>query len=86
MMPQDFTTITTGKTALDVVEGMFDLLSHETLIKEIVPEPTHWPVLNSLSFLAKAEKAISIYQQVFLLLNSDQAGVSAAERRLTRGD
>lgn len=81
--PKDYTSFDRGKSALAVVEGMFDFLSHEVATKKIVPEPTDWLVLNSLSFVQKAIPLISSYQRVYLLLDNDAAGRGASKRLLS---
>jgi DNA primase len=82
--PKDYTIFDWGMSALAVVEGMFDFLSHEGTTKKIVPEPTDWLILNSLSFVQKAIPFISNYQRVYLLLDNDTAGREASKRLLSR--
>lgn len=81
--PKDFTLIENGKPALVVVEGMFDFLS---LIDDkigMVPEPTDWLVLNSLSFLEKAMETMDGYGMVYLMLDRDEAGKNCMKRLLS---
>jgi DNA primase len=81
--PKDYTSFDTGKSALAVVEGMFDFLSHAETGKKIVPEPTDWLVLNSLSFLEKAMPFMNSYERVYLLLDNDPAGRAGMKRLLS---
>jgi DNA primase len=81
--PKDYTSFDTGKRALAVVEGMFDFLSHAETDKKIVPEPTDWLVLNSLSFLEKAIPFMNNYERVYLLLDNDPAGRAGTKRLLS---
>src|ERR1017187_9545399 len=81
--PKDYTIFDRGKSALAVVEGMFDFLSHEERKPKITPEPTDWLVLNSLSLVQKAMPLISSYQRVYLLLDNDAAGRGASKRLLS---
>src|ERR1019366_711215 len=81
--PKDYTIFDRGMSSLAVVEGMFDFLSHEVATKKIVPEPTDWLILNSLSFVQKAMHFISSYQRVYLLLDNDAAGRDVSKRLLS---
>jgi DNA primase len=81
--PKDYTSFDTGKSSLAVVEGMFDLMSHVETDNKIVPEPTDWLVLNSLSFLEKAMPLMNSYETVYLLLDNDAAGRGARGRLLS---
>ncbi len=78
--PKDYTSFDTGKSALAVLEGMFDFLSHAETDKKIVPEPTDWLVLNSLSFLEKAIPFMNNYERVYILLDNDPAGRAGTKR------
>jgi hypothetical protein len=81
--PKDYTTFETGNNALAVVEGMFDFLSHETRSKKIVPEPTDWLVLNSISFLEKAKNFMNGYERIYLMLDNDEAGKGGLKQLLS---
>jgi hypothetical protein len=81
--PKDYTIFDRGKSALAVVEGMFDFLSHEERAQKITPEPTDWLILNSLSLVQKAMPLMNSYQRVYLLLDNDAAGRGASKRLLS---
>lgn len=81
--PKDYSLIESGKPALAVVEGMFDFLSLVDINTTIVPEPTDWLVLNSLSFLDRAMETMENYGLVYLLLDRDEAGKDAMKRLLS---
>jgi DNA primase len=81
--PKDYSLIENGRPALAVVEGMFDFLSLVDENSKMVPEPTDWLVLNSLSFLEKAMETMENYGQVYLLLDNDTAGKNAMKRLLS---
>ena len=81
--PKDYTSFDTGKSCLAVVEGMFDFLSHAETQNKIVPEPTDWLVLNSLSFLEKALPFMNNYERVYLLFDNDAAGKNGMKQLLS---
>lgn len=72
--PKDFTLIENGRPSLTVVEGMFDFLSLVDDKTGMVPEPTDWLVLNSLSFLERAMETMESYGMVYMFLDNDEAG------------
>lgn len=81
--PKDYSLIKNGRPALAVVEGMFDFLSLVDNNSKMVPEPTDWLILNSLSFLDKAMETMENYEQVYLLLDRDEAGRNGMKRLLS---
>jgi hypothetical protein len=76
--PKNYSCLETGSKALAVTEGMFDYLSHAELDKPIVPEPSDWLILNSISLLERAKHLMSKYEKVYLLFDNDNAGKNAA--------
>ncbi len=79
--PKDITTIKNGNNTLAVFEGFFNFLSiFET--KLIPIDSTDFLVLNSVSFMSRAEKHFHEYDTVHLFLDNDNGGDNATEHAL----
>lgn len=77
--PKDISIISNGHLKkLAIVEGMFDLLSLEVLLGEVINEYSII-VLNSIAFTKRAGAIIWEYDEVHLFLDRDDAGKRATE-------
>ncbi|MDO6516567.1 toprim domain-containing protein [Zobellia uliginosa] len=79
--PKAFTLIKKGRRKLLITEGMFDLLSLDT-INPLLIHKTDLLVLNSLSFVDDAKKISSTYRETHLYLDNDTAGDMATQKFL----
>lgn len=78
--PQWITTIKGERTnELAVFEGFFDFLSFLAYYNQEEP-PVTTVVLNSVSNLGKLSPGLGIYKAVYLFLDNDPAGISAADQ------
>lgn len=76
--PKSYTYIQNNNKQLIILEGMFDLLSLET-IDDFLLSASDIIVLNSISFINDIEKHISKYALVYLYLDIDIPGQKAAQ-------
>jgi hypothetical protein len=76
--PKDITIIDGGHKAAIVLEGFMDCLSLLQL-KQGQPQ-SDFIILNSVALAERAVPILKNYQEVFLMLNHDKAGISAAEK------
>jgi DNA primase len=81
--PKDITIIDGGHKAAIVLEGFTDFLSLLQL-KQGQPQ-SDFIILNSVALAERAVPILKNYQEVFLMLNHDKAGISAAEKLQTAG-
>jgi hypothetical protein len=68
--------------AVAVFEGFIDFLSLLAMKKDILPEPTNFLILNSLSFFDRALPIMQEHEKVYLLLDNDNAGKNCASQAL----
>ncbi len=84
--PKDISLISDGQQRLFVFEGFFSFLSFY-LINAIQDHlPASFLILNSLALLEKSRGLMDQHEKVFLHLDRDQAGQSAAQTALRWGE
>jgi hypothetical protein len=81
--PKDITVIDGGHKASIVLEGFIDFLSLMQL-KQCQPQ-TDFIILNSVSLAERAVPVLTNYQELFLMLNHDKAGITATEKLQATG-
>ncbi|WP_462266464.1 toprim domain-containing protein [Mucilaginibacter sp.] len=81
--PKDITVIDGGHKAAIVLEGFTDFLSLLQL-KQGQPQ-ADFVILNSVSLAERAVPVMKNYQDLFLMLNHDKAGITAAEKLQAAG-
>jgi hypothetical protein len=79
--PKDITILknNNGKQAVCVIEGFMDFLSLLELRQLRRPE-TDVIILNSVALIGRSIEILKSYKDVFLFLNNDKAGQTAAEK------
>jgi len=73
--PKDITLVYNHTEELAVFEGFFDFLSFQTVNRNLKGQTSSSLILNSLAFFEKSRPLMEKYQQVFLLLDRDDAGL-----------
>jgi hypothetical protein len=81
--PKDITIIDGGHKAAIVLEGFTDILSLLQL-KQGQPQ-ADFIILNSVALAERAVPVLKSYQELFLMLNHDKAGITAAEKLQAAG-
>lgn len=81
--PKDITIIDGGHKAAIVLEGFTDFLSLLQL-KQGQPQ-SDFIILNSVALTERAVPILKSYQKVFLMLNHDKAGITAAKKLQVAG-
>ncbi|MEL4306906.1 toprim domain-containing protein [Joostella sp. CR20] len=79
--PKDITLIKNQNKNLVICEGMFDLLTYNCYKKNAISN-ADLLILNSISFIEKAEKYIQNYHCIELYLDRDSAGKKATHSLL----
>jgi len=81
--PKDISVISNGRLKkLAIVEGIFDLLSLEVWLGEVINEYSII-VLNSIAFAKRADAIIIEYDEVHLFLDRDEAGITTTENMIS---
>lgn len=81
--PKDITIIDGGHKVAIVLEGFTDFLSLLQLKQG--QSQSDFIILNSVALVEKAVPILQSYQEVFLMLNHDNAGIAALEKLQTAG-
>ena len=76
--PKDITIIDGGHKATIVLEGFIDFLS--LLQLKGGQSLSDFIILNSVALAEKAVPILKNYQEVFVMLNHDQPGITAADK------
>ncbi|MFD0793456.1 toprim domain-containing protein [Mucilaginibacter litoreus] len=76
--PKDITVIDDGHKAAIVLEGFTDFLSLLQLKER--QSQSDFIILNSVALAERAVPILKNYPEVFLMLNHDKAGITAAEK------
>ncbi|WP_289037696.1 toprim domain-containing protein [uncultured Zobellia sp.] len=76
--PKSFTHIKKGRSKLLITEGMFDLLSLDTM-NPLLAYKMDILVLNSLSFVREVLEQLATYKETHLFLDNDVAGNKATQ-------
>lgn len=71
--PKTFSYINKGNTSLIITEGMFDLFSLDTILKEKIKK-LDILVLNSVAFAKRVVPLLANYKKVLLYLDNDDTG------------
>jgi hypothetical protein len=80
--PKDVTFFDHNKERLNVFEGFFNFLSHQTINKDQIQPLANFLVLNSLSFFLKERERMEQHQQIHLFLDRDSAGEKFTQQAL----
>jgi hypothetical protein len=80
--PKEVTFFDHNKERLNVFEGFFNFLSHQTMNKDQIQPLTNFLVLNSLSFFLKERERMEQHQQIHLFLDRDSAGEKFTQQAL----
>lgn len=80
--PKEVTFFDHNKERLNVFEGFFNFLSHQTMNTEQIQPLTNFLVLNSLSFLLKERERMEQHKQIHLFLDKDSAGIKFTQQAL----
>lgn len=80
--PKDITLIDNRTEELVVFEGFFNFLSFQTINRNLKGQISSSLILNSLAFFEKSRPLMENYQQVFLLLDRDDAGLKYTQKAL----
>ena len=83
--PKSITTFKDKSASLSLCEGFFDFLSYQTVYKHSEEASQDFIVLNSLSFLQKAESFLVNYKEVNLFLDRDTSGQKGTCHLLSLG-
>ena len=94
--PKDFTTVKEHESYSNIIavfEGLFDFLSHQTLLKKEHPgsllhlpkEQSHFLILNSLSLFEKARTEMEKHTSIHLYLDRDTAGLKTTLQAIILG-
>jgi DNA primase len=81
--PKSYTYIQNDNKQLIILEGMFDLLSLATLDEGLL-KSSDTMVLNSVAFIKDMEPFIKNYENVYLYLDNDTAGMHATKHLLDK--
>jgi hypothetical protein len=81
--PKDITVIDDGHKAAIVLEGFTDFLS--LLQLKGGQSQSDFIILNSVALAERAVTVLKGYQEVFLMLNHDKAGITTAEKLQAAG-
>lgn len=81
--PKDITIIDSGHKAAIVLEGFTDFLS--LLQLKGGQSQSDFIILNSVALAERAVPNLKNYHEVFLMLNHDEAGITAAEKLQVAG-
>ncbi|WP_445736099.1 toprim domain-containing protein [Mariniflexile sp.] len=81
--PKSYTYIQNDNKQLIILEGMFDLLSLATL-DDVLMNTSDSIVLNSIAFIKDMEPFIKNYENVYLYLDNDTAGMHATKYLLEK--
>ena len=80
--PKEVTFFDHNKEEVNVFEGFFNFLSHQTMNKDQIQPLTNFLVLNSLSFFLKERERMEQHQQIHLFLDRDSAGEKFTQQAL----
>ena len=83
--PKDITTISNDGKSLSLFEGFFDFLSYLSIYQNCEEASQNFIILNSLSFLPKAESHLINYKAVNLFLDRDTRGQKGTCHLLSLG-
>lgn len=78
--PKDSTFIDNGSEQLAVFEGLFDFLSHRTILEKTDEPVLNFLILNSLAFFEKRLPLMLQHKSVHLFLDNDAAGQKCSRR------
>lgn len=80
--PKDVTLIKEPGQNLTVIEGFFSFLSYQVITSQYPALLTNCLVLNSLSNFEKSRTLMESYDEIYLMLDRDQAGIKFVRRAL----
>ena len=81
--PKSYSYIQNNNKQLIILEGMFDLLSLATMDEDLT-NTSDILLLNSIAFIKDIEPFINNYENVYLYLDNDPAGINATKYLLEK--
>ena len=81
--PKGITHLKNGADTLVVLEGFFDFLSYQTIVKRMDVPTQDFLILNSLSFFDKAIPLMQQYDCCRLFLDNDAAGQNCSRQTVS---
>jgi hypothetical protein len=80
--PKEVSFFNNNNEEVNVFEGFFNFLSHQTINKNESEPLTNFLVLNSLSFFLNQRERMEQHQQIHLFLDRDSAGIKFTQQAL----
>lgn len=77
--PKTISFIDNGQSKLSIFEGFMDFLSY-LMLPEFEVKDCNYLILNSLSFINQIDEVIGNHRQIFLFLDTDNAGEEATQK------